>query len=265
MEVFPPPPNRGRDLSEGSKRPSFLELWAGTGGLSKAAHSTGILVLEPIEAYPLAGYRVAHDLNRTALRADLLRSVKRGDITWLHLGIPCITWSLLRLISVGTRRKGRPQGDGSRDDEGLANGELLFASRLINAAVRAGTFVSLENPKSSLMWYHPFLQKLITRYAGNSVPLYTFDVDQCMFGLGSPAGAPFPEIWRKPTRFLTNIPHLDSIVRRCSHQHVHTPVFGSIKIKGKSRLRSKLAGCYPARLCLALARAAGAALFHGAA
>jgi len=91
---------------------------------------------------------------------------------------------------------------------------------------------------------------------GGNHPAYTFDFDQCAFGLKSPAGVSPAEIWKKTTTLLTNIPGLSCCARSCPGNHTHTPIFGAVRVHGKSVLRSKLAGRYPSALCRSIAVAA---------
>ena len=173
--------------------------------------------------------------------------------------ITCRTWSILRRISVGTRTHACPLGDGTRDDERMGNAEVSFAIKLIKTVIKSGGFVSLENPKSSLMWWHPSIISLLRNYGPSGkyaadAPLVLVSFDQCQYGLRSPAGSSPSEVWRKPTTLLTNLPGAHSLACSCCSNHVHTPIFGHVKVFGKSILRSKLAGRYPPRLCAALAR-----------
>ena len=73
---------------------------------------------------------------------------------------------------------------------------------------------------------------------GGKLPVYTVDLDQCMFGLRSPAGVSPAEIWKKGTTILSNNPGVKQIVRTGNHTHLHTPIFGAVKVRGKSVLRS---------------------------
>jgi hypothetical protein len=253
-----PPPVKVRICRVAEKL--FKELWSGCAGLTKAA-SKQFRVDEPIEAFPPSGYRPAHDLNQPALRRALLIRAHGGEFIWVHLGTPCTTWSRLRFISVGTRRVHLPNGDGSRDDERIANSELSFSIRFMKAVIRSGGYVSFENPESSLIWHHPLMVNFVRAFGPSGsakahAPVTKVAFDQCQFGLTSPPGAEKVEVWKKGTILLSNLPGAPKLGRRCTHDHTHVPVIASIRVHGKSVLRSKLAGAYPPSLCSAIVAAA---------
>ena len=118
---------------------------------------------------------------------------------------------------------------------------------LMKGAAQAGCFVSLENPAGSYLWKHPGILALL-----RSPEFSVVQFDQCMYGLRSPPGSEFREIWRKPTCLLSNFPDPSRLVRTCDGTHAHTQVFGRIKVHSKPFLRSKLAGHYPVPFCRAL-------------
>ncbi len=184
---------------------------------------------------------------------------KSGSVSWAHLGIPDVSWSPMRALSIGTRHKGRPLGDGTREEERIANGEVVFALVFMKAVLAAGGFVTFVNPSSSLVWWHPKILSFVRRTPALSI----VDLDQCQFGLGSPPGLSSQEFWKKGTRVLTNFPSLEPLGKTCAGLHIHTPLRGTIKIYGKHVSRAKLASAYPPQLSGELARLA-AAHFHGA-
>jgi len=237
-------------------RKKFLELWAGAGGLTFQVNKYSSQVCEPIEAFPRTGYRPEHDLRSPLVRKGLLARASAGEFGWMHLGIVCTTWSVLRQLSIGTRSRGQAQGDGSRDDENIANGELLFAIQLMTRVLKSGGFVSLENPKGSLIWWHPAMQRFVQRFSKPCMqfPLFKVEFDQCMYGLRSPPGAEALEIWKKPTCILSNIPDFRELELHCDHSHEHTTVVGALRVGGHSCRRSTLAGKYPLRLCRRMAQ-----------
>ena len=180
------------------------------------------------------------------------------------MGVPCRTWSPLRLIKAGTRTHANPDGDGSDPLEVAANLELKFMLSICKALISSNRFFSVENPELSLIWKHPLFVQFLHdygpggRYCKGS-PVFLVSFDQCQYGLTSPDRE---EVWKKPTVVCTNIPRFQKLHLRCPGTHTHVPVQGSMRFKGKRYNRSQLAGRYPLRLCRSMARLASADLSH---
>ena len=239
-EELPSKPGSGR---------YFIEYWAGHHELSNQVYKTGVPCLEPVEAYPDNNYRERHDLLRDDVKNYHLRLAKTGCIGWAHFGLPCITWGSLHLLNGGTRRIGRPLGDGSRKDEAVANSEVEWLCEMLLAVHRSGGAFTVENPGRSLLFKHPLIVDLMSR-----LKLFLVPVDQCMFGLGlyDQSGIA-AEIWKKPTYILTNDSRFSGLESHCDGSHVHTPIQGSVKYQGKRVARSHLAGRYTSQFCSHLA------------
>ena len=89
------------------------ECFAGCGGLTEALKRSRVEVAEPMEAYPKKGMYVAtHDLMVPHVLKKLRREIDDGLYGYVHFGIPCSSWSSLRLMSGGSRRKAFEGGDG---------------------------------------------------------------------------------------------------------------------------------------------------------
>ena len=164
----------------------FLELWAGSGGLTRAVRKAGFRVLEPFEAYPKGGrYRASMDLRRAEVREEIEDMIRAGLLAGVHFGIPCRTFSQLpRLFGHGTRTRDRPLGDGSLERENAANDDSLWMCRVARLARAHNTWWTIENPQASYLWHLPNALAL-----SDSVPTYKVTLDQCVYGLGGKFGA----------------------------------------------------------------------------
>lgn len=80
-------------------------------------------------------------------------------------------------------------------------------------------------------------------------------LDQCQFNLRIPDQSGKLGLAKKPTKLVGAMPNLEMMSRRCQHDHSHIAVLGGVKVQGKWRRRSQLAGSYPLALCHAYAKA----------
>ena len=232
-----------------------MELWAGSGRLTGALREAGFEVLEPFEAYPASGYRTEFDLRRAEVRERLEQMATDGQLSGVHCGITCRTFSqLYRLFGLGTRSAARPEGDGSNRDEALANEDAAWMCKFLGLVSRAGGWFTLENPASSYLWHLDSIKNLQAQVA-----TYRVHVDQCMFGLRSPPDIKPTEVWKKGTVFLPSTPCFKPLARKCENQHLHVPIKGTLKTEGHHVSRSVLAATYPLKLCHAYAKLAPAA------
>ena len=92
------------------------EVFAGSGGWTKAMREAGHTALEPIEVYedPLKqkGYRADHDITDPAVRSRLLdqaRELPGPNVPNVyHLGTPCTSYCDFNLLNGGTRTYDQP-------------------------------------------------------------------------------------------------------------------------------------------------------------
>jgi hypothetical protein len=225
-----------------------LEVFAGTAGLTQALRDKGLQVERLFDAYPAGGgYDKQSDLSSRVVFERLLCSIKKRKYRYVHFGCPCTTFSVLRCLTISTRTKQNPEGNGSRPDEIEAN-QLLFQVCLLCAElVASGGFFSIENPRNSFLWKMPCVLAL-DGLAGQVV------FDQCEFGLRLPGNPGEKRLFlKKPTTILSNVPGLESLSRHCKLDHAHGRCMGSCRVEGKSMLVSKFAGAYPPQLCSAWA------------
>ncbi|CAE7811005.1 unnamed protein product [Symbiodinium sp. CCMP2592] len=194
-----------------------------------------------------AGLTAAIDLLDAQVFEWLLLLCRMGAIVYLHLGVPCATFSVARDRPGGPpplRSQALPLGLRVLKQHHQAQlfeaNELLCRSLLLfEAVIQAGGDASIENPRDSLIWQVPQVQQLKVR-----LHLYNVDFDQCEYG--SPH--------RKPTRLLVSHAALLALARACSGEHVHVPLRGLTRSEtGQKIFKTKAAQVYPSELCAAWA------------
>ena len=213
--------------------------------------SAGFGVAQPYEAYPSKhDYVNRFDLDDDAVFSALLDKVKRGSYWYIHIGLPCSSWSSLQHLNGGTRRQTRPQGDGSLHRELLGNLQATRVAQLCEAQHVLGKFYSIENPAYSHVWGFGPIAALSS---------HAIDVvfDQCEYGLAPPQDSEFAHLRiKKPTKLRTNLECLRKLECRCQHGHQHFACRGSVKTQSGWKRVSAHAGAYPPALCGAWAQAA---------
>ena len=153
----------------------------------------------------------------------------------------------------GTRRKHSPLGDGTCEKEKLGNRQAQRVACLCMHLHLHGAYFSVENPKGSLLWYHPDMLDLL------KVGFYV-DFDQCMYNLRIPHVVDQHQalLVKKPTRLLTNLSCLTDLRLQCDRSHKHLSCKGSVRVirdgKERSISISAAAGAYPLELCRAWSR-----------
>jgi hypothetical protein len=208
----------------------LVEVFAGSGHLSQAMRARGGTTWE-IE---LTG---GWDIFNPRVQARLFALIAQRRVRWVHLAPPCRTFSLLyqncghSRKHQGTRRTGRPEGDGSNFEENDGNRFADIAARLAEACRNAGVWWSVEHPSTSWMWKLSRWQRLFSKVPTKSVVLH-----MCAWG-GNINGVPY----LKPTRFGGDAPWLHLIARSCPRNHSHG------WLEGKKKTTA--AGAYPRELC----------------
>ncbi|CAE7840542.1 unnamed protein product [Symbiodinium sp. CCMP2592] len=227
--------------------PWCLEIFAGSAGLTAAWKRHGLKTLPPIDKCTSELVLEAIDLLDAQVFEWLLLLCRMGAIVYLHLGVPCATFSVARDRPGGPpplRSQALPLGLSVLKRHHQAQlfeaNELLYRSLLLfEAVIQAGGDASIENPRDSLIWQVPQVQQLKVR-----LHLYNVDFDQCEYG--SPH--------RKPTRLLVSHAALLALARACSGEHVHVPLRGLTRSDtGKKIFKTKAAQVYPSELCAAWA------------
>jgi hypothetical protein len=227
-------------------------VFDGGGNLSKALSRIGFRVAAFDFLDKDGQYRATHDLALEETVLHLLRCLRYGIIFYVHFAIDCRTWSIIRArFACGTRSQRQPWGDGSREDEVLANKVLRNVLRLIAVCRVFNVFWTIENPKSSRLFFAPPIQRCLTE-----PDVHRTDFHMCAFGLKDPVSAKF---YFKPTSIIGTLPELQSLNKLCPHNHEHETVEGTVLYNGRVIKRSKVAGAYPIRFCSHLAALVGAA------
>ena len=227
------------------KRMVFLDLYGGTGGVSRSLRQLGFAVL----TFDL-DLGAEFDLCDAGVISLICGWIKSGVVLGVMLAPPCGSWSrALTLWGHAVRSKesiyGLPGLLPHREVvRHLGNCTMKSAYRIGTCAVREGLPVILEQPCGSLMLETPEHHRL-SRH-GNFVHLH---VDQCQWGAR----------WRKRTALcFWNCVSISNLDRRCSGKHGRCCVTGKfhIQLMGKApngRNWTSLAQHYPRRLCSALA------------
>lgn len=240
-----------RPISWLRKHGVFLEVFCGAGGLSLAVQSTGrMLVLPGIEAFPHGKYVADGDILTPHVFAFVKHLILCGVIAFIHFGTPCGSWGSFNTLNGGSRTSSSPQGSGDVPRKVLGNLQADATAELINLLIGVGGWFSLENPQVSYLWqYEPI--KAIASKPG----VFSTTFDQCSYGLTPPVQLVPGELVRKSTTVLSNLESLTCLSKRCTRDHPHAVVRGSVKVGTKWVSRAAAAGRYPADLCAAWARA----------
>jgi len=167
----------------------FLELYAGSEGVSKAIRRAG---------YGCVAFEISRGSQYDLLRPvvdDMIRGwISSGCVAGIMLGTPCSSWSLARRGPVGSGwaplrspfhimgLPGLSAVDAARVT--LGNRTMAQSARVIRTARKHGVPVVLENPFTSRLFLAPPVRRL-----ASGPDFHRWCFDQCQFG------AP----WRKRT------------------------------------------------------------------
>ena len=152
----------------------------------------------------------------------------QGHLSYIHFGTPC-----------ADRRKRIKKHQKARTKERVACELAFFTLRLIEAAMSVGTFRSVENPSSSMLWeLVPF------RHLAMCDDVFSVEFPMCAYGTS----------YKKNTKLLTNFHCHLSLQRVCGHsRHVQT-FCGKTKVRQVKLMAhiyenlTELAGAYPQML-----------------
>ena len=117
-------------------RPVALELFSGSGRLSEALKLLGWETRE----YDLS-ISSEHDLLRPALQRMIIASISRGEVSYVHLGPPCSSFSVARTPPVRNRLHpyGVPElGEKDREKLRAGNALALFSLRVMKTCLPLG-------------------------------------------------------------------------------------------------------------------------------
>lgn len=228
-----------------AKRMKFREVFAGKARLTHVLKKySNIEVLDPIDLFYGGS---SHNLLNGEVFAKLKVEAKEPDRCW-HFGLPCGSFSILQHSNGGTRRKDNPSGDNTLEREIVGNELLRRTLVLIDLIEKAGSWWTLENPKTSYAWHMPNMKKKL-----NHRGVIAASMHQCAYGLRLPDSHGEYGPCKKHTQFAGNIPGLEQLAKTCHCRKAHVYAVGGVKTKNGWKRRSELAGHYPTPLCQAYA------------
>ena len=244
-----------RWMLQAPKRCIFLELFSGSGRLSKALRRRVKHRFHVVEIDIASD--ASHDLSKRALQDFILLLISLDKIAGVWMGTPCTSWSRARRndgkgpspLRSDSQLWGLDNLSTSDQDRvRLGNNLAKFSLRVFKMCWQARIPAAIENPSSSRFWLIPKVAHLLIH---DRTSMHVTDYCQ--------DGTP----WRKRTKVLTC--HLDfSLVPRlcqgcrgiCSRTHrAHTQLCGQVN----RQFLTLIAQPYPTKLCNRIA-----VVFHNA-
>ena len=200
--------------------PIVLEIFSGVGRLTRSLCELGI------QAFGIdIVHGPMHDVLDPMVQARLFRLIRKGQVQFVWLGMPCTTFSIARRndgigpppLRSDSRPHGLPNLAGGQLQK-LREGNALFgfSMDLIKECQRCKIPWALENPATSRCWLMPRLRALLPKVS-------SILLDFCCFG----------EAWRKRTRIIHQGISLASLEILCSGTH------GNCSRTGKPHLHLK--------------------------
>ena len=242
-------------MLQAPKRCIFLELFSGSGRLSKALRRRVKHRFHVVEIDIASD--ASHDLSKRALQDFILLLISLDKIAGVWMGTPCTSWSRARRndgkgpspLRSDSQLWGLDNLSTSDQDRvRLGNNLAKFSLRVFKMCWQARIPAAIENPSSSRFWLIPKVAHLLIH---DRTSMHVTDYCQ--------DGTP----WRKRTKVLTC--HLDfSLVLRlcqgcrgiCSRTHrAHTQLCGQVN----RQFLTLIAQPYPTKLCNRIA-----VVFHNA-
>ena len=238
-------------MQAGLGKPSFVELFCGSAGLSAEMRQLGFQVLG-VDNKPTAKQARAPvinlDLRDPEQQDRLWPELRRANVVWI--APPCGTSSAARRIPLHGRHKGprplrsRAHPDGvpgltSTDAARVASANALygFASKVFSFCLKHGTLCIVENPASSLTWQTSWFRELLRQ---SQVCWHEFHA--CMYGSA-----------RQKRTGLLSTARLPGLMRRCDASHSHK-AWGRTRTGDKWTFATAAEAAYPPALCQAAAR-----------
>lgn len=223
---------------------SFLEIFAGEAGLSKAVEDQAIPTLMPIELLPNSFVFESTDVLIPGVLDHIKTLISQGWILGIHFGTPCSSFSLARKDDGGPpplRSSEFVMGlPGLRkcdqDKVDLGNALLRITVELAQCCFEFQVPWTIENPLGSYLWKTPAMIKLVKDCGARR-----FELDMCRYG--SPH--------MKPTAIVGTV-DLAPLALRCDSRinpHKHEPLVGVVMVDGKKVFKTKAAQVYPQALC----------------
>ena len=135
----------------------FLEVYAGSGRLTRALRERGVRTLPAYD--PFWGPRRSN-LAEPCSHRELVREVLAGPVRYVHFGMPCTTFSAALRGVARLRSVADPVGPESVLKVAAANTLVRNMLQIIKLLTKTGGFWSIENPRSSLLWCFPGISEL---------------------------------------------------------------------------------------------------------
>ena len=141
---------RGRSQSEGKVKGRFAwELFSGAGSLARALEHAGLPCLVPLDVRQAPH----HDLTHPAVQRIIFDVLVSGLVWYIHMGTPCVIWSRA-CDNIRNYRKARAR-------ERIGVQLVAFSARIAWLCLDLGSGLSIENPRSSLLWSFAPLRQLL--------------------------------------------------------------------------------------------------------
>jgi len=227
----------------------FLELWSGSAGLTRAMTQYGCETLGGVDICQPN----REDLVDLSFVELLLRVVSRGLFKLIHMGIVCTTFSIAAKPAYRFRDQhgvtqpvpGLP--DFKKVKVALGDWFVHLGLAVFELQMACGLAASIENPGTSMLWHVESVQKFIVANSLSFVAL-----DMCQFGAA----------FKKFTKILTNVSAFSKLNKRCTGNHIHEVLAGSMfdPHTNKWQSRTKLAAEYPVAFCQEYAQVASNSL-----
>ena len=225
----------------------ILKIFAGTDELSKCFKKYGFTVIQ-WDILHGPGFDFAHKCSFGRLLAKIKQWIVEERLVYVHLGVPCVTFSRARCPPLRSRGElwGLPSLKEFKDLQQVceANAVTKHALQVIEVLLIANIMMSVENPASSMLWLLPFFEPACKRGR-----LQKVDVDYCQFGMP----------YRKRTTFaVAGVFNIDSIGLKCSGHKGICSMTSKPHIVLRGKLCSginmtKWAEPYPSKLCARIA------------
>ena len=185
----------------------IFELFSGSGRLAKACCRLGFSA----RTFDI-DQGVDQDILDDAAFASICDLIKRHQISFLWLGIPCCTWSRARRPGGGPPPlrsdefiMGYPDLRGkNRIKVRLHNRIMYRCAELVNLCQACSIDCAIENPASSRLWLAKPMTKIIRT-------AYVLQLDFCQYA----------ERWRKRTQIVTSCASLMALSKLCGSSGAH--------------------------------------------
>ena len=218
----------------------FWEIYGGCCALTRAVQRRGMTTHFALDL----SRESWQDVLQLPVQWWILGRIRRGQVRFVHLAPPCLSFSRARRCS--TRTAAVPEGDGTDPVETEGNAHAAFARQVCITCLAASVDFSLEHPRLSFLWWLRSFKALAllpnVRYV---------DLDQCTFGARPPDAALFSGDVRtmKPTRILTTAAAMEVLAERCRRDHEHVQLKGNVPAQFGGGKRTSKAAAYPEGLC----------------